>query len=104
MSSTHSTNTSDLCKAMLYPGSVALVGASDDTKKTGGRPQQFLRRAGFAGKVYPINPNRAQVQGEQAWPSLAAGDYRSPRRTASRPCCNLATSLWPSRVLLWRAS
>lgn len=64
--------TSDLCKALLYPGSVALVGASDDTKKTGGRPQQFLRRAGFAGKVYPINPNRAQVQGEQAWPSLAA--------------------------------
>ena len=63
---------SDLCKALLYPASVALVGASDDTKKTGGRPQQFLRRAGFAGKVYPINPNRAEVQGEQAWPSLAA--------------------------------
>ena len=34
--------------SLLYPGSVALVGASDDTKKTGGRPQQFLRRAGFA--------------------------------------------------------
>ena len=63
---------SDLCKALLYPASVALVGASDDTKKTGGRPQQFLRRAGFAGKVYPINPNRTQVQGEQAWASLAA--------------------------------
>ncbi len=66
------TNNSDLCKALLYPKSVALVGASDDVKKTGGRPQQFLRRAGFAGKVYPINPNREQVQGEQAWPSLAA--------------------------------
>ncbi len=64
--------TSGLCNALLYPGSVALVGASDDTQKTGGRPQQFLRRAGFAGKVYPINPNREQVQGEQAWPSLAA--------------------------------
>lgn len=71
MSSTSSSN-AGLCKALLYPASVALVGASDDTKKTGGRPQQFLRRAGFAGKVYPINPNRAQVQGEQAWPSLAA--------------------------------
>ena len=71
MSSIHSTP-SDLCKALLYPGSVAQVGASDDTKKTGGRPQQFLRSAGFAGKVYPINPNRAEVQGEKAWPSLAA--------------------------------
>ena len=28
MSSTHSTNTSDLCKALLYPRSVALVGRS----------------------------------------------------------------------------
>ena len=64
--------TSGLCAALLYPRSVALVGASDDTKKTSGRPQQFLRRAGFAGKVYPINPKRAQVQGDEAWPSLAA--------------------------------
>ena len=64
-------SSSDLCKALLYPTSVALVGASDDAKKTGGRPQQFLRRAGFAGKVYPINPNRTEVQGEQAWASLA---------------------------------
>lgn len=71
MSSPNSANSS-LCNALLYPRSVALVGASDDVRKTGGRPQQFLRRAGFTGKVYPINPNRAQVQGEQAWASLAA--------------------------------
>ncbi len=71
MSSPNSANSS-LCNALLYPRSVALVGASDDVRKTGGRPQQFLRRAGFTGKVYPINPTRAQVQGEQAWASLAA--------------------------------
>lgn len=63
---------SAVCQSLLYPQSIALVGASDDVKKTGGRPLQFLRRAGFAGTIYPINPNRAQVQGEQAWPSLAA--------------------------------
>lgn len=61
-----------LSQALLYPTSIALVGASDDVKKTGGRPLQFLRRAGFSGKIYPINPNRAVVQGEKAWPSLAA--------------------------------
>lgn len=61
-----------LSQALLYPTSIALVGASDDVKKTGGRPLQFLRRAGFGGKIYPINPNRAEVQGEKAWPSLAA--------------------------------
>ena len=62
----------ELARVLLQPRSVALVGASDDTGKTGGRPQQFLRRAGFAGQVYPINPRRATVQGETAWPSLDA--------------------------------
>jgi len=63
---------SSLCESLLYPRSIALVGASDDIRKTGGRPLQFLRRAGFAGRIYPINPNRAEVQGEKAWPRLAA--------------------------------
>lgn len=69
-----SSNTSlpEVCQALLYPRSIALVGASDDAKKTGGRPQLFLRRSGYEGKVYPINPRRAEVQGEQAWPSLSA--------------------------------
>ncbi|MBY4947983.1 acetate--CoA ligase family protein [Cupriavidus respiraculi] len=61
-----------LAQALLAPRSVALVGASDDPAKTAGRPQQFLRAAGFAGQVYPINPNRGTVQGERAYASLAA--------------------------------
>ena len=69
---TSTASVSTVCQTLLYPQSIALVGASDDVKKTGGRPLQFLRRAGFAGTIYPINPNRAQVQGELAWPSLAA--------------------------------
>ncbi|OZI49484.1 acetate--CoA ligase family protein [Bordetella genomosp. 4] len=66
------TPASSVCQALLYPKSIALVGASDDVKKTGGRPLQFLRRSGFQGTIYPINPKRAEVQGEKAWPSLAA--------------------------------
>jgi acyl-CoA synthetase (NDP forming) len=61
-----------ICQALLYPRSIALVGVSDDVNKTGGRPLQFMRRSGFAGTIYPINPNRTQVQGEKAWPSLGA--------------------------------
>ena len=61
-----------LAAALLSPRSIALVGASDDTSKTAGRPQQFLRRAGFTGKVYPINPKRPTVQGSPAWPTLSA--------------------------------
>ncbi len=58
--------------ALLTPRSVALVGASDDAAKTAARPLRFLRQSGFRGKVYPVNPRRATVLGEKAWPSLAS--------------------------------
>jgi acyl-CoA synthetase (NDP forming) len=61
-----------LAAAVLRPGAVAIVGASDDPSKTTARPQQFLARSGFAGNVYFINPRRSTVQGVKAWPSLGA--------------------------------
>lgn len=67
-----STSGAALAHALMNPTSIALVGASDDIAKTAGRPLQFLRRAGFNGKVYPINPNRHTVQGERAWPNLTS--------------------------------
>lgn len=60
-----------LAAALLNPTRVALVGVSDDTTKTSGRPLQYLRRSGFKGTIYPINPRRPTVQGERSWPSLA---------------------------------
>ena len=60
-----------LGELLLRPRSVALVGASDDPGKTTSRPLRFLRQAGFAGDVHPINPRRDTVLGEPAWPSLA---------------------------------
>ena len=66
----HHDNTTALAQALLHPASVALYGASDDVSKMGGRPVQFLKRSGFAGRIYPINPNRAEIQGLPAWPSL----------------------------------
>ncbi len=62
----------ELAQALLAPRSIALLGASDDTGKTAGRPLKFLRVAGYAGAIYPVNPNRPTVQGERAWPDLAS--------------------------------
>ncbi|AWB22758.1 CoA-binding protein [Methylobacterium currus] len=61
-----------LGRSLLHPRSVALIGASDDATKTGGRPLAYLRRAGFSGAVYPVNPRRETVQGLRAYPSLDA--------------------------------
>jgi len=61
-----------LRQALLSPRSVAIVGQSNDGGKTAGRPLRFLRQAGYAGRVYPVNARRDEVLGERAFPSLAA--------------------------------
>jgi acetate---CoA ligase (ADP-forming) len=63
---------SSLRDALFAPRSVAIVGQSDDASKAAGRPLKFLRRIGYAGRVYAINPRRDTVLGERAWPALAA--------------------------------
>lgn len=61
---------STLRKAFLQPRSIALVGASPDLKKNNSRPQRFLKRFGYSGTIYPINPSRDEVLGERAYPDL----------------------------------
>jgi acetate---CoA ligase (ADP-forming) len=58
--------------AILQPRSIAIVGASQDATKVGGRPVALLRRFGFPGAIYPVNPRAAEVQGLPAFPSVAA--------------------------------
>lgn len=54
------------------PRCIAIVGATDDPNKVGGRPLHYLQRFGFQGSVYPINPKRPTVQGMAAFASLDA--------------------------------
>lgn len=54
------------------PRAIAVVGASDDPDKIGGRPLRYLRDFGFEGRVLPVNPRRPQVQGLAAYPDLAS--------------------------------
>jgi acyl-CoA synthetase (NDP forming) len=61
-----------LRRALFFPRSVAVIGQSNDAGKTAGRPLKYLRQAGFAGNVYPVNARRSEVLGERAWPSVEA--------------------------------
>lgn len=51
----------------LDPASIAIVGASDNPDKVGGRPLFYLSKFGYRGRVYPVNPGRRQVQGYDAF-------------------------------------
>jgi acyl-CoA synthetase (NDP forming) len=56
---------------LLAPRSVAVLGASSDPTRISGRPIAYMRAQGFQGGLYPINPNRTEVQGLKAYASIA---------------------------------
>jgi acyl-CoA synthetase (NDP forming) len=56
---------------LIAPRSVAIIGASNDPTRIGGRPLARLIDAGFPGEIYPVNPNRDNVQGVPALSSAA---------------------------------
>lgn len=59
-----------MLKSALDPASIAIVGASDNPHKVGGRPLLYLRRYGYRGRIYPVNPARAEVQGVRAFAAI----------------------------------
>lgn len=57
---------------LIRPGSVAIIGASADPTKTAGRPLRYLKRHGFSGDIYPINPRYADLDGTRCYPDVAS--------------------------------
>ena len=56
---------------LLNPASVAILGATDEPHRVGGRVMRYMYEAGFEGPIYPINPKRGTVQGKRAYRSIS---------------------------------
>ena len=61
-----------LAPALLNPRRIALVGASADPTRLTARAQIYLRKHGFDGALYPVNPRAETILGETSYPSIAA--------------------------------
>jgi acyl-CoA synthetase (NDP forming) len=61
----------DIAK-LLWPRSVAIVGASSDTKGLRGRILQIMKGHPFAGSIYPVSRSETVVQGLAAFRSVEA--------------------------------
>ena len=57
---------------LLKPRSVAVIGASADPLKTAGRPVAYLRKHGFSGRIYPVNPRIDRIGDLACYPDIAA--------------------------------
>ena len=54
------------------PGAIALIGASPRESSIGCALLNNLKRDGFPGPIYPINPKHQEILGLKAYPSIAA--------------------------------
>ncbi|HQS09324.1 MAG: hypothetical protein B7Y12_06675 [Rhizobiales bacterium 24-66-13] len=61
-------------QALFQPRGIAVVGASADLSRIGGQPIQALKAAGYAGRIYPVNPKYDAIAGLPCMPSIAAID------------------------------
>ena len=59
-------------EALFAPKRIALIGASSDATRLTARAQIYLRRHGFTGELFPINPRAETVLGEPSYASLQA--------------------------------
>ena len=57
---------------LLSPSSVAVIGASDDPLRIGGRSISYMLSQGYKGQILPVNPNRKEVQGLTCYASIDA--------------------------------
>jgi acetate---CoA ligase (ADP-forming) len=76
--------------SFFAPKSIALIGASRDHEKIPGRLLAMLRKNGYPGKLYPINPNYGDIDGLKCYTSIA--EIGAP--------IDLAIILIPARAVL----
>ncbi|MGO8918783.1 MAG: acetate--CoA ligase family protein [Stellaceae bacterium] len=54
------------------PEAIAIIGASPERTRIRGLLLHLLRQNGYAGRLYPVNPSYAEIDGLACYPSLAA--------------------------------
>lgn len=75
---------------LFNPRGIAVIGASADPTRAGGQTIDALKRHGFRGGVYPINPKYDEIAGYRCYPSLKALDQPCDIAVIALPAAHVA--------------
>jgi acetyltransferase len=59
-------------KQLIDPGSIVVVGGSNDNSKPGGKVLKNIREGSFKGELYVVNPKESVIQGIPCHPDLTS--------------------------------
>jgi acyl-CoA synthetase (NDP forming) len=59
-------------ESIIAPKSIAIVGASDNKKKIASVILTNLKKDGYQGKIYPVNPKYEMIDELKCYPSVKA--------------------------------
>ncbi len=76
-----------ITNALIRPESIAVIGASNNIAKPGGKIYHNIRSGSFSGKLYAVNPKEETLQGDACY-----------RNLEDLPQCDLAILAIPSKL------
>lgn len=56
--------------ALFNPKSIAIIGATPDPKRIGGRPLAYLQKNNYAGNIFPVNPKYDEIAGLKCYGNI----------------------------------
>lgn len=59
-----------MLEQLFCPSSIAVIGVSRDKRKVGSQVFQNIKKSGYKGKCYPVNPNIQKIYGVKCFPSV----------------------------------
>ena len=87
------TQASDNLTRLIEPRSIAIVGLSANPEKHGARVLASLRRFGYTGEIFGVNPRGGELHGVTTYPSLRAVPTRPDAVVLAVPAAQVLTTL-----------
>jgi acyl-CoA synthetase (NDP forming) len=82
-----------MLRDILNPRSIAVIGASSDTLKFGGRVIRYVVDHGYGGRIVPVNPSATHVCGIPAFATIGAASGTIDVAVLAVPTPHIASSL-----------